>query len=126
MNCPRCESTALRTNRRWECTGCGYVFKSRLPSTDKGPKPPPPPPPPRQTQPAMVPMAAVKPSSIPPPNRIRTGDVWLDIKGRRHLAELCVVNGLLVMKPLDHDLVPVAMDVSNPYPWRRVTWGGQP
>ena len=65
-------------------------------------------------------------ASIPPPNRIRPGDVWLDIQGRKHLAKPCVVEGLLVMTPLDHDLVPVAIDVTNPHPWRRVTWGGQP
>jgi hypothetical protein len=72
----------------------------------------------------MVPIEAKGP--VPPPNRIRLGDVWLDIQGRRHLAQPCVVEGLLVLTPLDHDLVPVAMDASSPHPWQRVTWGGQP
>ena len=63
----------------------------------------------------------------PPPDRIRLGDVWLDLQGRRHRAEPCVVDGLVVMVPIDHELVPVpvAMDASRPGPWRRVEWGGQ-
>ena len=60
----------------------------------------------------------------PPPDRIRLGDVWLDLQGRRHIARPCVVAGLLLMEPLDHVLVPVAMCAANPKPWRRVTWGG--
>ena len=61
----------------------------------------------------------------PPPNRIRLGDIWLDIQARRHLAEPCVVEGLLLMTPIDHELVPVAMDVTKPHPWRRLSWGGE-
>ena len=60
-----------------------------------------------------------------PPDRIRLGDVWLDTQGRRHIAEPCVVAGLVVMTPLDHDLVPVAMCAADPWPWRRVEWGGE-
>ena len=60
----------------------------------------------------------------PPPDRIRLGDVWLDLQGRRHRAEPCVVAGLLLLVPLDHELVPVAMCAADPKPWRRVTWGG--
>ncbi len=60
----------------------------------------------------------------PPPDQIRLGDVWLDLQGRRHLAEPCVVAGLLLMVPLDHELVPVAMCAASPKPWQRVTWGG--
>jgi hypothetical protein len=60
----------------------------------------------------------------PPPDRIRHGDVWLDLQGRRHRADPCVVAGLVVMVPLDHELVPVAMCAASPAPWRRVEWGG--
>jgi hypothetical protein len=60
----------------------------------------------------------------PPPDRIRLGDVWLDLQGRRHRADPCVVAGLVVMVPLDHELVPVAMLADSPAPWRRVEWGG--
>jgi site-specific DNA-methyltransferase (adenine-specific) len=45
----------------------------------------------------------------PPPDRIRLGDVWLDLQGRRHIARPCVVAGLVLMEPLDDVLVPVAM-----------------
>ena len=61
----------------------------------------------------------------PPPDRIRVGDVWLDLQGRRHRADPCVVAGLLLMEPLDHELVPVAMSAALPKPWRRVSWGGE-
>jgi hypothetical protein len=61
----------------------------------------------------------------PPANRIRLGDVWLDPKGRRHRAEPCCRQGLLLMVPLDHNLVPVAIDVEKPYPWQRLEWGGK-
>jgi hypothetical protein len=61
----------------------------------------------------------------PPPDRIRLGDVWLDLQGRRHRAEPCVVDGLVVMVALDEPLVPVAMSAANPHPWRRVEWGGE-
>jgi hypothetical protein len=57
----------------------------------------------------------------PPPDRIRLGDVWLNLQGRRHRAEPCVVDGLVVMVALDHELVPVA----SPHPWQRVWWGGE-
>jgi hypothetical protein len=60
----------------------------------------------------------------PPPNRIRLGDIWADIQGRHHRAEPCV-RGLVLMTPLDHEIVPVAMDPQLPHPWRRVEWGGQ-
>ena len=60
----------------------------------------------------------------PPPDRIRLGDVWIDLQGRRHRAEPCVVAGLLLLVPLDCELVPVAIDVTSPKPWRRVLWGG--
>jgi hypothetical protein len=60
----------------------------------------------------------------PPPDRIRLGDVWLNLQGRRHRAEPCVVDGLVVMVALDHELVPVAMSAANPHPWRRVEWCG--
>jgi hypothetical protein len=62
----------------------------------------------------------------PPPNRIRLGDIWADIQGRRHRADPCVVDGLVLLTPIDHELVPVAIDVTKPHPWRRVEWGGQP
>ena len=60
----------------------------------------------------------------PPADRIRLGDVWLDLQGRRHIARPCVVAGLLLMEPLDHELVPLAMCAATPHPWQRVTWGG--
>ena len=60
----------------------------------------------------------------PPPDRIRIGDVWLDLQGRRHRADPCVVAGLVVMVSLDVELVPVAMSAASPHPWRRVEWGG--
>jgi hypothetical protein len=72
------------------------------------------------------PQARPLPTEAPPPNRIRRGDIWADIQGRRHRADTCTVEGLLLMIPLDHQLVPLAMDVARPYPWRRVEWGGQP
>jgi hypothetical protein len=62
----------------------------------------------------------------PPPDRIRLGDVWLDLQGRRHRADPCVVAGLVLMEPLDDVLVPVAMSAASPHPWRRVSWGGEP
>jgi hypothetical protein len=61
----------------------------------------------------------------PAPDRIRLNDVWLDLQGRRHRAEPCVVAGLVVMTSLDEPLVPVAMSAANPHPWRRVEWGGE-
>jgi hypothetical protein len=60
----------------------------------------------------------------PPPDRIRLGDVWLDPQGRRHRADPCCVEGLLLMQPLEHKLVPVAMSAVRPYPWTRESWGG--
>ena len=57
----------------------------------------------------------------PPPDRIRLGDVWLDLQGRRHLAEPCNIAGLLLMVPLDDELVSAA----SPHPWQRVSWGGE-
>lgn len=63
-------------------------------------------------------------TTCPPANRIRLGDVWVDPHGRRHRADPCVA-GLLLMVPLDHDLVPVAIDPCRPYPWQRIEWGGQ-
>ena len=63
--------------------------------------------------------------TAPPPDRIRLGDVWLDLQGRRHRADPCVVAGLVLMKPLDDVLVPVAMLAASPHPWRRVSWGGE-
>jgi len=62
----------------------------------------------------------------PPPDRIRLGDIWADIQGRQHRAEPCVREGLLLLTPIDHELVPVAMDATKPHPWRRISWGGQP
>lgn len=64
------------------------------------------------------------PQRTPPKaDRIRLGDVWLDQQGRRHRADPCVA-GLLLMVPLDHQLVPVAMDPTRPHPWSRIEWGG--
>jgi hypothetical protein len=60
----------------------------------------------------------------PPPNRIRLGDIWADIQGRHHRTEPCVVEGLVLMVSIDHELVPVAMSAASPHPWRRVEWGG--
>jgi hypothetical protein len=74
---------------------------------------------------APVQAPAVDRSTPPPPNRIRPGDVWADIQGRKHLAKPCVMEGMLLMTPLDHDLVPLAMDVTRPDPWQRKSWGGQ-
>ena len=62
--------------------------------------------------------------TAPPPDRIRLGDVWLDLQGRRHRADPCVVDGLVLMTPLDHELVPVAMCAALPKPWQRVEWDG--
>jgi hypothetical protein len=62
--------------------------------------------------------------TTPPPDRIRHGDVWLDLQGRRHRAEPCVVAGLVVMTAMDDDIVPVVMSANQPHPWRRVEWGG--
>lgn len=78
------------------------------------------------SRPASLPEAAVDRSVPPPPNRIRLGDVWTDIQGRKHLAKPCTSEGLLLMTPLDHDLEPLAVDVTRPDPWQRVSWGGRP
>lgn len=63
--------------------------------------------------------------NCPPADRIRLGDVWLDLQGRRHRADACGVRDLMLMVPLDHQLVPVAMDPARPHPWRGIQWGGQ-
>jgi hypothetical protein len=31
----------------------------------------------------------------------------------------------MLMVPLDHKLEPVAMNEARPYPWQRISWGGQ-
>ena len=61
----------------------------------------------------------------PPPDRIRIGDIWLDLQGRRHRADPCRVSGMVLMVSLDHELMPLAMCASSPKPWRRVEWGGE-
>lgn len=67
----------------------------------------------------------MKATATPPATRIRQGDIWQDIQGRRHRAEVCGLEGLLLMVPLDHELLPVAMDVTRPHPWQRIAWGGK-
>ena len=61
----------------------------------------------------------------PPADRIRLGDVWSDIQCRLHRAEVCEMQGLMLIVPIDHKLKPVAIDQARPYPWKRITWGGQ-
>lgn len=60
----------------------------------------------------------------PPADRIRLGDVWVDLHGRRHRAEPCSSQGLMMMVPLDDELEPLAMNLFRPYPWERLSWGG--
>ncbi len=70
-------------------------------------------------------MATAAPPAAPPADRIRLGDVWLDIQGRKHLARPCVRQDLVLMEPLEDEIVPVAMDPRRPHPWQRITWGGE-
>lgn len=64
-------------------------------------------------------------AACPPADRIRLGDVWSDLQGCRHRAEACRSHGLMLMVPIDHKLEPVAMNQLMPYPWKRISWGGQ-
>lgn len=124
MNCPRCENEARRANRQWQCTACRYAFKSRGPQAIDAPP---------AAAPARVTLAvprrrqpAADQSMAPEPDRIRLGDIWIDPLCRRHVAKPCIVDHLVVMEAMDHELVPVAMDARCPYPWRRLEWGGRP
>lgn len=63
-------------------------------------------------------------TSCPPADRIRLGDVWVDLQGRRHRVEACRNPGLVLMVPIDHKLEPLAMNPFQPWPWQRITWEG--